>query len=468
MRARIRPLIALGLVIEAGCLLQRFTAGSIGALVAIQMALFAAYLLAVRRASPGTGEDDFRVILGFALLFRLTLIFQEPALSGDLYRYLWDGHVQARGHLNPYRFAPADPALDALDDPIRARINHSDIPTLYPPVGEGLFALVAWAGGGVASLKAVLTLFDVGQILLLRLMLRRAGLGAGRILVYAWSPLVLSEVAGNGHLDVVATFFLILGIHLIIGARGVLSTLALGLAAGVKLLPALAFPVLLRRVRRAFWVVPFAVFALFALPYLGAGRALFSGLRQYAERWQHNDFLFRFILAAWEALQPTAALKAAIQWLQGSLGDSFLISLLYRYAYPVYLARASVALALLIVSAWLAWKRAGPLKATFAIFSLMILLSPTVHPWYLLWVVPFLVFFPSTAWVLFSGLVALSYLDPGPVRAGIGGLSPVIWIEYVPFLALLAWEVRRRRAGPSMLFGLEPFLEPASNPSPSA
>ena len=36
-----------------------------------------------------------------------------PVLSDDLYRYAWDGQVQAAG-TNPYRYPPADPALSGL------------------------------------------------------------------------------------------------------------------------------------------------------------------------------------------------------------------------------------------------------------------------------------------------------------------------------------------------------------------
>ena len=36
-----------------------------------------------------------------------------PFLSSDIYRYVWDGQVQAAG-INPYRYVPADPALAGL------------------------------------------------------------------------------------------------------------------------------------------------------------------------------------------------------------------------------------------------------------------------------------------------------------------------------------------------------------------
>src|SRR5256885_2445006 len=41
------------------------------------------------------------IVLGIALAMRLLLVGEEPFLSTDLYRYIWDGRVQAAG-INPY------------------------------------------------------------------------------------------------------------------------------------------------------------------------------------------------------------------------------------------------------------------------------------------------------------------------------------------------------------------------------
>src|SRR6185436_9033388 len=137
-----------------------------------------------------------QALLGLGVLFRLTLLFQAPFYSGDLYRYLWDGHVQVAGHLNPYRYAPADPILAPLHNRIHPLVNHPEIPTLYPPIADFLSAAAAMAGGSVAGVKALMLCFDLAQLFLLRAMLRGGGLIPGRILIYAWSPLVITEVAG--------------------------------------------------------------------------------------------------------------------------------------------------------------------------------------------------------------------------------------------------------------------------------
>ena len=55
------------------------------------------------------------VVLLVAAALRLPLIVSPPFLSTDIYRYVWDGRVQAAG-VNPYRYLPADPALASLRD----------------------------------------------------------------------------------------------------------------------------------------------------------------------------------------------------------------------------------------------------------------------------------------------------------------------------------------------------------------
>ncbi|HEV8376069.1 MAG TPA: glycosyltransferase 87 family protein [Candidatus Polarisedimenticolia bacterium] len=448
--------MALGLFMEAGYLLLGHPRTSLGIRVAVMGILSAAYMLALREGCTGRpGRGTTKTILVFAILFRLSLLFIPPYFSDDLYRYLWDGRVQVEGGINPYRYAPADVALRPLADDALARVNHPEIPTVYPPFAQCFFAGVAALGGSAILLKTFLVLADLGLILLLLVMTRRGGLTEGRILIYAWCPLVVSEVAGNGHVDALAIFLLLVGIQLIIVARPGLSTLVLGLAAGVKLVPVLAFPPLARGVPRRFWAVPFVVVSVSYLPYLGAGKALVGGLREYAERWQHNDSLFRVLLGLLEAIRPTEPLKRLIAWLQTRLDAPALIDLLYRYAYPVYLARLLVALLLVALSFWIARRGVAPISGAFLVLSSGLLLSPTVHPWYVLWLVPFLVFIPSRGWILFTGLVSLSYLDPGPVGAAGHGMDWVRWAEYLPLFALLVVDGLRARQGrPSTLFDL--------------
>jgi hypothetical protein len=84
--------------------------------------------------------------------------------------------------------------------------------------------------------------------------------------------------------------------------------------------------------------------------------------------------------------------------------------------------------------------------AYFLIGLQMILMPVALHPWYVLPLIPLLAFFPNPAWLLFSGLVAFSYLK----YASPGGLMPpwVLLLEYLPLFSLLVIEsLRRQHAG---------------------
>src|ERR1044072_6125467 len=94
--------------------------------------LMAAWIVSRSRSSGLT----LLIVIAFAVVFRLSILFAPPYLSDDIYRYIWDGRVQAAG-INPYRYIPAAPELAQLrDDAIFPKINCREIEhTNYPPSG---------------------------------------------------------------------------------------------------------------------------------------------------------------------------------------------------------------------------------------------------------------------------------------------------------------------------------------------
>ena len=122
----------------------------------------------------------WRWAVAASLLFRLVAVPGEPALSDDLYRYLWDGRVQLHG-LHPYRFAPADPLVAEQSEALAtlqrgeqaAAVNHSELRTIYPPVAQWFFLAVAALGAGPVGLKLALGLVDFGVVLALGALLGR-------------------------------------------------------------------------------------------------------------------------------------------------------------------------------------------------------------------------------------------------------------------------------------------------------
>lgn len=417
MVAQALPLLC-GLVIEAALLwidrlgplqtqIPRFWAALLPA--------FAAYLAAawwVWRRPAGS----LWPIAVFALLFRLTLLISPPNLSDDIYRYVWDGRVQL-AHINPYLYAPEAPEVAHLRDALYAGINHKDISTIYPPLAQFFFWGVCALHPGLLVMKGALVLIELGLVLLLVLILRQRGQDPRRVLLYAWHPLPIIEVAGSGHLDVLAVSLLFLALYWLEAGRRQEAVWAGAAALLAKFLPALALPLFWERLqgqRRLLWWLPLLV-GLGFLPYAGAGLQLFAGLQAYLLKWRFNDALFSLcyqLLKDPGLGQDEAALHQAKLLCAALLG---------------------------LVVLWASWRSSDLYRAAFAILGAYLLLTPTLHPWYLMWVLPFFVLFPVPAWLFLSGAIFLAYdVLSGYSTTGLWEEHPwVLWAEFLPFYLLL-------------------------------
>ncbi len=213
--------------------LQPFVDRPIPVTVALLGAAFAVYLLAAliaARWAPSRGQ--LVLIAGAALLYRLILLPTPPIQEVDIYRYLWDGIVVSHG-INPFCYPPqavrearlgevGDPQLARLvqvrdADPhvltLLARIHYAELPSVYPPVSQAVFAAAARTAPTQASiaqriliLKIWLLGFDLATGALVLMLLRETGRPPGMFLLYAWCPLVLKEFCNSGHLDAIAVF----------------------------------------------------------------------------------------------------------------------------------------------------------------------------------------------------------------------------------------------------------------------
>jgi len=345
----------------------------------------------------------FGLAIGVAL--RATFLAGPPLLSDDVYRYLWDGRVQTQG-INPYRFSPNAPELIPLRDASYERLNNKDLPTIYPPLAQIVFAAAATLSHRVIAMKAVFVLADLVLLAIIVRLLIAVGTSPMRSLIYAWSPLTSLEIAGGGHNDVLAILFLAAAHRAMIHKKGTLSICFVALSAAAKLFPLGLAPLFMRSVRPRVWLVLPAVLAVVSLPYWGVGERAFQGLAAYAFRWRANDSLFHLLYL-----------------MSGSLD--------YAKAAAAGLFAGLVAVLIL--------RRVAPLRAVYLALGGILLLSPTVHPWYLVWIIPYLCFFPSPAWLALTGSVALAYHAPALAAAGAPWHEdPVLKIlEYAPFFVLL-------------------------------
>jgi hypothetical protein len=382
-------------------------------------AAFAAYLIGLffimRLRTSSRRFLGFIIVI--AILTRGVFLFDTPLLSNDAYRYLWEGRIILSGY-NPFAYAPASPELVQLRNDDYANINHKELATIYPPFAQAVFTLGAAVHADVRMQKALFFLFDMGTLLVLIGFLRMRGGNGALGAVYGWSPLAAVEFAHSGHLDPIAIFFMMLGILLIARARRVGGFIALGLSFLSKFASVLFLPYFLSRKRYAAYVCIFIIVVVLGyVPFAGASSGLFSSLKIYAGQWEFNSASFGVI----------KALGAGPLWTRRVLFVLMLAFVLWRSA-----------------------RRTELLRYAYLVISCSLLLSPTVYPWYVTWILPFLCFYPNKAWLLFSGLVVASYWAWARLPAS-QEWSPgatVMWIEYAPFVCLLVWEglrTRRRR-----------------------
>ncbi len=383
-------------------------------------------------ARPLPLPDAGRIVIAAAAIFRLILLPSQPSLSDDIWRSLWEGRLHWEG-INPYAHPPDDPGLVALRDEVHARVNHRDLPAIYPPVAQWAMALGAAAGRSAPAMKAVFAIADLGLILALMSLLRRRGLPPERALAYAWSPLAVVEVAGSGHNDPLAIAFLLLSTATMIGNRPYVSTTALALAGLSKLFPWALVPLFARQAKRALAVMPLLALACY-LPYAGAGAGLYRSTVIYAESWRSNDSLFGLLVSV---VQATGLSPVLTSWMSAHGMENL-------YGQPHMLARlAAAALLAGFMGLLLRCQARGTMpleKGIFLFTAGALVLLPTLHPWYVLWALPWMALHPSPAWLALSGLVPLAYTG--------GWWAP--WVEYLPFYGLLAAGVvaRRRRGAP--------------------
>lgn len=431
---------ALALLLASGV---RGSAG-FAAHAALHAAMFAPLLLVLRpllrvggrSGGPAAARGRRRalaVALGAAALARLLLLAAPPALSADIYRVIWEGRVVAAGH-DPWRSPPDAPELEGLRDrypEIRERVEYWKLPAIYPPGAQAFAAAVTAVSTSPRAMKAALVLAEAALVAALVGLLRRRGLDPLLVVAYAWNPLPLVEVAGSGHGDVLGAALAAAALAFAASRPALAGALAAlsGTAkfAGFALLPFLWRRLAGRRRRLALALAAASSTALVTAPFLLAGAApdglaarlaefRFS-LGHYLRHWRFNEGLFAAVEAAFGAYaRPAAfALLAAV----------FAALLLRRPAPPPSLAFGALALA-------------------------AFLLTPTAHPWYLLWCLPFLALHPERR-ALYSAALALTLTTvlayypfwTTPPGAPWTLPLPLRLLEYLPPLALLLLGIGR-------------------------
>ncbi len=411
---------------------------------------FAALWWGLRRLSGATDSpSDVPVagILAVAVVLRLLALPLTPSLSDDVYRYLWDGRVAASGS-NPYLLTPDDESLAGLRDDLWTKTGHREIATVYPPLALGVFAGAAVLPEPLLAYKLALAAVDLAGCLLLLALARRRGNGL-LALAYVWNPLLVVEGAGMGHVDVLGASLVIACVWLLSVGRNAAAGGAAALAVLAKLVPLVALPLWWRRMRhrgqRIFAVCAAALLLPATIAVLLWTRGVPPGLVEYALRWEYNGPFYEPLWRLIGVLRLDLAASGVVHFARVVFGgevEATPWSILYSFAYPQFLARLVLLLAAAVLWLRLWRRRPEPVRAAFGAFAVVLLMSPTFYPWYLIWILPWAALTGARAVLVLSATLPLAYL---PAVAGLPYFPWIYGAVWLPPLILLL--LARRRSG---------------------
>ncbi len=349
------------------------------------------------------------LILLIALLARIFML--GVPVSDDVYRYLWEGKIIIAGE-SPYQY-PADHAhYEPYRDQYWEVMNHKDKLTAYPPLAELIFAGVSHISYSPLAFKVLFILADLCVVWVLLSLLARRGADLRTALLYALNPLALFAIAGEAHFDVLMILAIMLSVLCVEKRAFAWGWVWLGIAIQMKIVAVVLVPLYLWRCNwRHAWLmlIPLVLSSLYFLDSLSG---MFHGL--------------------W-AFGGTNAFNGPIH---GPIN--------YFLDDNITWATRSVFLLFGLVTLWVIWAVKTPAKAAYLLIASLVLLSPVVHYWYVLWVIPFVVLYPSLSWLVLSFTSGAYFTSTFSVENGADWSLPVwaMWATWLPFLLILIYELR--------------------------
>lgn len=307
-------------------------------------------------------------ILGIAVLARI-LMAGFPT-SDDVNRYLWEGKLLLEG-VSPYSRTADDPAWQTHRDNFWEGMNHKDKKTAYPPLALVLFAGLNLISYNFWLYKLFFGLMDLAALGILMKFLVYRNLPVRNSIIYALNPLTVIAFSGEAHFDSLFIFLTLSTLYLYDKNKISSAWILLGLSIQIKIMSVLIIPLLFWKYRsaKALWIL--APLVLPCLFFINDIPTLIDGILHFGGSMSHN----------------------------GSINHLF-IDILGSRESASKLSLALLAISVVIVSI----RVTDVVKGAFIILGALILLSPTVHYWYLSWVLPFAVLFPSLPWLLLFAL----------------------------------------------------------------
>ncbi|WP_408914503.1 mannosyltransferase [Christiangramia sp. SM2212] len=356
-------------------------------------------------------KTDLRFLIGLAVIFRLIYLFSLPNLSQDYFRFIWDGRLIAEGW-NPYQYIPNELIELETFSIAQAKKLITGMGGLsaghfsnYPPLNQLIFAIAGWISsssilGSVIIFRLVIILADIGTFIFGRKLLKAMGLGEYRIFWYILNPFIIIEMTGNLHFESVMVFFLVVSLYLLHRGKWFLSAIILGLSVSVKLLPLMFLPLLFKYFSNSNKQLGLGKLIIYNLTCLLT--VILTFLPFYSAEVVSN---FMASVGLWFGkFEFNASIYYIVRWIGFQVKGYNIIETAGKVL-PV------ITILVILGLTFLRKYQNTKLLLTNMLFAVTayLLLSTTVHPWYL--AIPLLlsVFTEYKYILIWSGLIMLSY-----------------------------------------------------------
>lgn len=379
---------------------------------------------------------NLKFLLVIGIVFRMLFLSSEPNLSQDFYRFIWDGHLVGN-LMNPYLEIP-DNLIGQKDLVIaNAQVLYEGMGSLsakhfsnYPPLNQLFFALAAILGGksvigSVLVMRTVIILSDIGIFYFGRKLLKTLNRPPHLIFWYFLNPLVIIELTGNLHFEGVMLFFFVWALYLVSIKKWSVAAVPYALSICVKLVPILFLPLFLKHLglkrSAVFYVIVVAICLALVIPFYSAefvtNYSKTVGL--WFSNFEFNAGLYNFIKQIslqfdgkpWELIKTYGKITPIV---------IILFVLLFTFL------RKNQKLPVLITS--MLW-----------VLTLYYLMSATVHPWYIIFLVLLGIFTDYRFALAWSVMVVLSYYAYSEAE-----FTENLWliaIEYIVVYGILLYEI---------------------------
>lgn len=345
-------------------------------------------------------------IIIWAVIFRLTGLLSLPIYEDDFYRYLWDGYLfSVTG--SPYGIAPSEfflaDGLPVAWQHILGNINHPDIATIYGPTLQFSFLIGHWLSPtSVIGLQGLYALIDIALVMLLLQLT-----SSNRVMLYAWSPLVIKELAFTAHPDGLGVFLLMCAFFALHRRHAYSAALLLSGAVCAKVFAWLFVPFILYRCCwRARVLFVSGVIALY-LPFLAQDGADLIGLFSFLRDWEFNSALYGLL----GAFMPPSTAKISCL-------------LVFLFLYALYFRHYTQQLPMI--------------PRGDIIFGLFFLCAPVVNAWYLVWLLPFATLYPTLwAWTSSYAILLAYVVGLNLGNFDIGAYDQPNWVRPLEYGSIL-------------------------------